>query len=155
MKARPRHVEGEIAKRLSLFYSQFGYKSVERIPVLGRTGPDIEVNEMRLAVDVKSRIQVPKSMIVPPKLARVFDVENQALIGVSLESLALLDQNPAAETVYPGSKVVLRWLLHMQAWADANACTAALVLHRPKLAYSQSTFIIFQKDWRLLCQQMQ
>lgn len=149
MKARPRKVEREIAKCISLFYTQHGMSPVERIPILGRTGPDITVNEMKLAIDVKSRIQVPKSMLVEPGVVRIFGVENYLMLGVALCDLDLLfkdEYNPSTRIPAQGSYMALRWLLHMKEWADADACTAALVLHKPKLEYSKSTFIIFEKD---------
>jgi len=151
MKARPRHVEREIAKSLSLFYSQLGMSPVERIPVLGRTGPDIEVNELRLAVDVKSRLQVPKCMLVQPGAIGLFGIESYRMLGVTLGDMSLLLEPARVEAMSqaaPCSQTVLRWLLHMQEWADAGACQAALVLHKPKMMYERSTFILFQKDWR-------
>ena len=35
---------------------------VERLPVIGRTGPDITMNKLALAVDIKSRLEVPKAV---------------------------------------------------------------------------------------------
>src|SRR5512139_3927572 len=59
MKQRPRRVEREVASLLSDFFRSIGCSPVERIPVLGRTGPDMTINEVGLVVDVKSRLEVP------------------------------------------------------------------------------------------------
>lgn len=59
MKRRPRRVEQKVAEHLTAFFAHLGLPEVKRIPVLGRTGPDIEINEFGLIVDVKSRQSVP------------------------------------------------------------------------------------------------
>ena len=62
MKATPRKAEREIALVFSQFFSDIGMSPVERIPILGRTGPDITINEANLVIDVKSRKSVPVKM---------------------------------------------------------------------------------------------
>jgi len=57
----------EVAKRLTAFFVSINMDPVERLPVIGRTGPDITMNQLGLVVDVKSRLEVPKS---------VFEVEH-------------------------------------------------------------------------------
>ena len=48
-----------MAEHLTAFFNSLGLREVHRIPVLGRTGPDIEINEFGLIIDVKSRLSVP------------------------------------------------------------------------------------------------
>lgn len=66
MKARPRRAENRVAEVLSKIFSDVGKSPVKRIPVLGREGPDITWNEVKLIVDVKSRKANPKMMFADP-----------------------------------------------------------------------------------------
>jgi len=59
-RRRWKRVEVRVAEILSEIFSDAGKDPVERIPILGRTGPDISHNQIELIVDVKSRHQVPK-----------------------------------------------------------------------------------------------
>ena len=65
MKARPRSVENEVAKYLSRKFAALELDPVERVPVLGRAGPDVSINQSQLAIDVKSRKEVPKIILCP------------------------------------------------------------------------------------------
>ena len=88
MKARPRSVERKVAAFLSRYFVQLGLSPVERIPVLGRSGPDITSNEWGLVIDVKSRLEVPKTPFTEhPTIA--FDDELH-FIGTRLRDLPLL-----------------------------------------------------------------
>ena len=53
-------MENRVAAYLSALFAGIGLSPVERIPVLGRTGPDLTINELGLVVDVKSRQACPK-----------------------------------------------------------------------------------------------
>ncbi len=67
MKARPRCVERSVAEALSSILNT----PVERIPVLGRTGPDLTYHPpLNLIVDVKSRINVPVSISLCTRMHR-------------------------------------------------------------------------------------
>ena len=147
MKSRPRRVEREIAKILTEKFIQHGYDPVERIPVLGRTGPDISLNAFGLVVDVKSRIQVPKGCIV-----------NEATMFGDLIGIPVSEMDHLIEPVSDGpvSILVQRWFWHMDLWRVSKAPSGitALVLHRPKLPYGESILIIhktqkedFAKKW--------
>ena len=137
MKPRPRRAEREIAQILSEKFVQYGFDPVERIPILGRTGPDISLNEFGLVVDVKSRIEVPKGYIV--ETATLFG----DLIGIPVSEMDGLDQ-PAASG--PTSKTVQRWFWHMDRWRVQHVPLGitALVLHRPKLPFGKSILIIHE-----------
>jgi hypothetical protein len=149
MKARPRNVENEIAKILSEKFVSIGLDPVERIPVTGRTGPDITFNELALIVDVKSRLEIPKGFIV----TKVTTFGND-LIGVPVSEMeSLLVAIPEAG---PTSKIVSAYYAHMKEWTDAKCRRGitAIVLHKPKLAYAKSVLIIsvsqmeeFAKRW--------
>lgn len=140
MKARPRRVEREVAERLSRFSSKFGFKPVERVPVLGRTGPDITINELGLVIDVKSRLSVPKEYVLGKGEYRIFDY----LLGVRLCEIERLFEFVPTPIARVPSIQVARWFRHMDAWRKTyhERGITALVLHRPGMVYDHSTFLI-------------
>jgi hypothetical protein len=148
MKGRPRSVEREVAAQLSVI----GRSPVERIPVLGRTGPDITYcPPLNLIVDVKSRKACPVSMLANARcLFRAGD-----LIGVRLEDLlwAPIAMNGEPR---PLSKTVAAWLDHMEEWTRAHEPDgiSAIILHRPRMPIGHATVIIYQSDWKKLCQRL-
>ena len=137
MKPRPRRAEREIARILSGKFVQYGYDPVERIPILGREGPDISLNAFGLVVDVKSRLEVPKGYIVDE--ATMFG----DLIGIPISEMDKL-VTPARPG--PFSKTVQRWFWHMDKWRVQHepSTITALVLHRPKLPYGKSILVIHE-----------
>lgn len=142
MKSRPRSVEREVAKHLTAFFIPQGYSEVERIPVLGREGPDISINEFGLVVDVKSRLEVPKSYMTPGV--------HGSLYGCHLDDIHF--DLPASDFV---SVIVERWFAHMHEWTVRKYKTGitALVLHRPRVPIGKSVLLIqdveeFQKRWK-------
>jgi hypothetical protein len=142
MKLRPRRAENEVAKRLTAFFVSVNMDPVERLPVIGRTGPDITMNELGLAVDVKSRLEVPKA---------VFEVEPGSVMrmqGYYLMRLAdlelLLEYNLPFQVSHKYSRMVGRWFTHMQSWRrvhQPNGFTA-LVLHRPRMKYDDAVLVV-------------
>lgn len=145
MKARPRDVEREVAKRLSLFYSRCGLSPVERIPVLGRTGPDISLNGARIAIDVKSRIEVPKGAMLKKGEMAVFGAE---MLGVRLGELDLLLDPTSHLNTRDHFTSLSGWLAHMAGWLPENCPQGlpALVVHRPRKHIHNSTFVLYLKD---------
>jgi len=133
MKDRPRSVEREVAKRLSLFYSQFCLGEVKRIPVIGRTGPDIQINEFGLVVDVKSRKRIAKW---------AFDASAIRVDGLIGGVLDEMDFSPPKTT--KSNKDISNWYAHMKQWCDINFPIGipALVLHLPGKPVSKSTVFI-------------
>jgi hypothetical protein len=143
MSKRFKRVEREIAKRLSAFFVSRGYPPVERIPVPGRSGPDIAVHAFGLVVDVKSRITVPMGVILNE--GDITDFGGK-LVGVRMDELGRIT-NP----IYRRAKLyksVWNWWQHIDVWrrAEVPDGIAAIVLHRPRLIYDRATIIIQQKD---------
>lgn len=145
MKPRPRSVEREVAEFLSHLYQINGYSPVKRIPILGRTGPDIEVNETKLVVDVKSRIAVPQSHLLKQgELGRFGDY-----VGVRMcehgNELKPRDIRP--------SVMVKDWLDHMDEWTKENVPSgiSMIVLHRPGMRIANAICIVKTEDWRNVC----
>lgn len=159
MKSRPRGIERKVAEHLSAAFKAFGMSPVERIPVLGRTGPDITINEARFVIDVKSRLAVPRSVYVPPGACLVrFD---DGLIAFRLENiLALLDGEITTYTQMPRmgtSKTVRDWYYHMRAWTTAHQPDGItmLVLHRSgvdgsRMPVGTASVVISHSDYSTL-----
>jgi hypothetical protein len=113
---------------------------VERIPILGRTGPDITINEAGLVIDVKSRLECPKSFFVkePTCLGTYFSVPLHAMNFFYYEEGKFF------------SKLVDAYWKHMDQWTQEkmpNGITA-VILHRPRVAYLNSVIIFHRKDLR-------
>jgi hypothetical protein len=149
MKAAPRNAEREIARILSEFFVSLGMSSVERIPVLGRTGPDITINEFGLVVDVKNRLEVPKGYFHDGLTSF------GELLGFPISEMNSVKGEPAEE--WPASKTVTAWFWHMDEWR-VKYCKqgiTALVLHRPnqRMPFGKSMVIIskLQKEYFAQC----
>jgi hypothetical protein len=149
-RRRWKRVEVRVAEILSEIFSDAGKEPVERIPLLGRTGPDISYNQVELIVDVKSRHEVPKSSLA---------VKGQALLlgdmlGFQLEDLPnLAGLSPFTATP---SRLVSGWMSHMHEWKEENCPTGitCVILHRPNMPVGESTVIIYSKERNALCQRM-
>ena len=64
--------ERSIAAELNTLLSDIGdFAPIERIPLLGREGPDLTVNETGLVINVKSRQCIP-TRLIPGKLQMLF-----------------------------------------------------------------------------------
>jgi hypothetical protein len=153
MKSRPRSVERKVAEYLTKVFSDVGMSPVERIPVLGRTGPDITINEARFAIDVKSRLSVPKG-IFPSEGTTVFTSEpGYRYVGIELENLiSLLNKRTQDGEIVDSFTSVKNWYEHMKEWTLSTRQISlqyipALVLHRPGMAIKKSLFIISIADY--------
>ena len=151
MKSRPRQAENRVAEILSDFFVNHGLSPVERIPILGREGPDITMNEARLVVDVKSRKECPASLLKDVK--EYLKAYNHTLAVFRLDSLdqALMDKSCFANLT-KDSVMVTRWLDHMADWvaSDTSGGIPAVVIHQPQLPYGQSALVMYQSDVGLL-----
>jgi hypothetical protein len=174
MKARPRRVENRVAEEISKFLSEYDLPEVERIPVLGRTGPDISVwPAFKVAVDVKSRKANPKGYKIGADFKNDYGIKHwwgygdtnygeaygnaDEMVGARLCDLNLLfDTENICLNPRPSSKTVTKWLAHMLAWCTEQwkkkdfYCLPALVLHWPGTPVKDSTFVIYKEDRRAL-----
>lgn len=142
MKARPRRIEREVARCLSTFFLSLNLDEVERKPVTGRTGPDVTYNkEFKLIVDVKSRLEVPKG-VMTRKEDELIRCPGE-WIGCQLDDPKTLLNGGAIRDV-KASKLVTRWLVHMDEWTAKNEPEGitALVLHRPGMEIKRSLLLI-------------
>jgi hypothetical protein len=144
MKSRPRSVEREVAKSLTLHFAKLGMSLVERIPILGRTGPDITINESRLAIDVKSRKAVPgcNYYIYEPIM---HDMRGRLFLKLKDFPLLYSDVERSGQLLLT-SVAVAEWLEHMREWADKNNSIPAIVLHKPGTWIDNAVFVIYASD---------
>ena len=152
MKARPRSVENRVADALNDHFKTLAVSPVERIPVLGRTGPDISLNELGLVVDVKSRKEISKTVFFPLICPFYFD----GLLGVRLANLDTLwkDEGRGARPPFLdfSSKMIRDYLDHMEEWTKTHAKdgVSCVVLHRPEMPIGSSVAVIYQTSRRRL-----
>ena len=154
MKPRPRSVEREVAAALSSIFQSIDHAPVQRIPVLGRCGPDLSYNDIQLIIDVKSRLKVPQSYLA----GNIPLLTEDGLVGIRLERLLDLCWQIASfrARLVPASKMVWRWWEHMDDWRRDHEPqgVSALVLHRPRMPIGHATVIIHSLDRSRLCQRL-
>ena len=152
MKNAPRRAENAIAALLSEKFAQIGAAPVERVPVIGRTGPDITINEIGLVVDVKNRKEVPLGLFHDGL------IKFGGLLAAPIEKFELLVSDEEPRAVDFSSTTVLNYYLHMHAWTinhrlDGITC---VILHKvmnpAKMPYGKSMVIISFTDRRRLQQ---
>jgi len=150
MKSRPRRAENRIAQILSDFFCEHGLSPIERIPVLGRTGPDLTINESGLVIDVKSRQSCPISVF--KALERTGRARNRHHSAFQLDRLEEALLSEAQYMPLRFSKTVDGWLDHMEEWTGQEAPwgISALVLHRPQMPYGQGALVLARSDVRTL-----
>ena len=150
MKARPRRIENQVAEQLTSHFVNMGMSPVKRIPVLGRAGPDIDINESGLAIDVKSRKEVPLGnyRFVGKRLVRVGE-----MLAVKVSDFPLIYSDVPTSEELSETKIVRGYLEHMAEWANRNGCIPAIVIHRPGTRVSNAVFIIYARDREKLKEQ--
>lgn len=144
MKPRPRAAENGIAREINNIFIPLGFSEVKRIPVLGREGPDLTINETGLVIDVKSRKQCPSKFFSRENYLQTQG--NIPICAVSIENLPNLQNLTQVETF--GSVMVRRWLDHMDNWrkTEKPEGISAIILHRPRLPYGKSMFVFYHSD---------
>jgi hypothetical protein len=159
MKSRPRATERRVAEILSDAFTGNGYKPVKRIPVLGRTGPDISLNELKFVIDVKSRIEVPRFVYLPGGPALV-SFPDMSLVGFKLECMLEFLNGAMREYDWlasrPGVSVIVKnWYDHMNEWTKENEPEGItmLVLHHSginggRMPVGHSTVVISITDYQ-------
>ena len=155
MKSAPRRAEVAVAGILSEKLKLIGASPVKRVPVIGRTGPDISINEIGLVIDVKNRGEIPGG-IFHNEL-----VSFGPFLAVPLDQIELL---LAAEPIpiHFASKIVSDYWEHMHEWTAANYPNGitCLILHKSgasavmkgkaKMPFGKSMFVIHFESRRRL-----
>jgi len=138
---RWKDVERGVAHYLSRKFAELELNPVERIPVLGREGPDVGVNQSKLAVDVKSRQEVPKIMWHHHGAVRWGITE--PLVAVRLCEFEKLFGETKAVAIIP-PKTVREYMEHMASWSEEHI--PAIILHRPRIRIANAIFVIREAD---------
>ena len=154
MKGRPRRIEREVALHLSRYLATLGMGPVNRIPVLGRTGPDVDVLPgLQIAVDVKSRKANPKNYKLYGNHLQFWGAGELAQVGSRLSDLkTLFDVENISMHMYRNKSITVSdWLAHMSEWTLEQEISGvriipALVLHWPGTPVKFSTFLIYESD---------
>ena len=138
MKARPRSVERKVAIYLSNMFDKL--TPVERIPVNGRRGPDISINELGLVIDVKSRIEIPKSWTSIPNIGT-----DGKLIGITLSQLSILHSIDLTNIPKVSSSIIVNnYYKHMDEWTKINMPNGVttIILHKPNSRISSAIMVV-------------
>jgi hypothetical protein len=143
---RWKQVERGAAEELNRVLSGIGnFTPVERIPLLGREGPDLTVNETGLVINVKSRKCIP-GYLFPP--AGTF-IHSGKLIIFRLNDII----TPLMKTCQVDQwKQLVDWYALMDKWTQEFQPDAisAIFLHRPRLPYGSMGVAIHHEHLRRL-----
>jgi hypothetical protein len=153
MKAREKRVERLVAAYISEHILEpHGLEPTKRIPVLGRTGPDMTVwPHFGVAVDVKSRKAISQRYRV--RAGEVIQFGDHH-IGVRLGDFEELF-GAGIIRGYEPTKMVADWLEHMEEWCrwpgrSGSHFISAIVLHWPRTYIKNTTFVIKISDRSIL-----
>jgi hypothetical protein len=152
-RARWKASERTIAALLNKTLSDVGeFKPIERIPILGREGPDLTVNESGLVVNVKSRLEIPTSLFPQPfHILFCGDLVIFRLTEIEFLYSAVMDPAPIAP-----SKMLMDWWELMEKWTrefEPERGISAIILHRPRMPYGDVAVVIHFNDLRRIqCQ---
>jgi hypothetical protein len=140
LKAVPRRAENATAKQLNILFNELGLDLVERLPVTGRTGPDISLNDIKLVVDVKSRQEIPASWLAGPGEV----IFGDGMIGVRIPDVGKLEGLRRRKV--RSSRIVRAYLEHMHEWTIQKCKNgiSAIALRRPGMRSDATTVIIFE-----------
>ena len=146
-------VERKVADMLNKQFSDIGnFTAIERIPLLGREGPDLTVNESGLVINVKSRLEISRSLFPKPsEMLFCGDLVIFRLAEIGCLYSALMDPTPV-----DSSRMLTDWWELMEKWRKHNEPergVSAIILHRPRLPYGDAAVAIHFNDLRRLqCQ---
>lgn len=149
--SRWKGVERRVAAALNAALSGAGeFKPVERIPLLGREGPDLTVNETGLVINVKSRAEIPQRLF--PDNGRILQIGK--LFCFRLENIARIHDLPVSAATGSWQRLT-DWWLRMDRWTrecqpEGITC---IIIHRPRMPVGHAGVVIHHTDlWRLSCQ---
>lgn len=148
-KAAERAIAAELNKTLS---DAGNFKPIERIPLLGREGPDLTINESGLVINVKSRQSISPRLI-PAPAQMLFCGE---LVIFRLAELPCLYSFPVDPIPADRSRLLEEWWALMEKWTrqfEPERGISAIILHRPRMPYGDVGIAVHINDLRRLqCQ---
>ena len=153
MKARPRATENGIARELNKVLADLNYDKIERIPVLGRTGPDLTINQLGLVIDVKSRKSCPKGIMPDKNEIKSFEYGGMTFWAVRVSDVRNKDMPIVA---VKGSKMIYDWWMHMDEWTQEKTTgkTTCIITHKPKIPYGNAAAIFKSIDLERLMEKL-
>ena len=152
-------VERKVAAKLNEVLSDVGnFSPIERIPLLGREGPDLTVNETGLVINVKSRKAIPDFLF--PKAKEVLYLDG--LVAFQLNDLPEVFYDKPWRFLFNPSFCVRaahrtwgqlgRWFDHMNKWTKAEKPDgiSSIFIHRPRMPIGKVGVVIHFTDTRRL-----
>jgi hypothetical protein len=146
--SRWKGVERAAAIELNHILSDIGkFEPIERIPINGREGPDLTVNETGLVINVKSRKCIPDRLF--PKPYQLLQFGN--LVGFHAEQLYLAPQFEVTANL-PSWKMLQDWYDRMESWTLTNQPDgiSAILLHKPRMPYGNMAVVVHYDNLRRL-----
>jgi hypothetical protein len=175
MDKRWKSVERHVATELNCILSDVGnhFSPIERIPILGREGPDLTINETGLVINVKSRKVIPDRLFPNSfQLLRIGDLVCFRLdhirtahlfeAGASVsrwEQLSdwydLMDAwTQQLKTIQTTTTIMRNSRMPVEKWTSTfkENCISAIFLHRPRMPIGHCGVVIhFDNLRRLSC----
>jgi len=144
-RGRWKRFERRVADEINSQVSQYGCKTETRIPVNGRTGPDIYFSEVGMAVSVKQRLAVPLSYEAPQDGVVLFGDLYAARLHHAFDLFRRLDKEGVTRQTKGGSRVVARWHREILEWCEAQGDSSpfpVLVIAKPATWVRNATFLV-------------
>jgi hypothetical protein len=152
---RWKDVERHVAAEFNAVLSGIGnFSSIERIPLLGREGPDLTVNEAGLVINVKSRLKIPERLF-PKKDELIFI---RGLVCFRLNTIAAVTNKQSIWADWTPAKPwkqLADWYCFMDKWTKEfkPEGITSIVIHRPRMPIGHCGVVIHTNDLkRLSCQ---
>src|SRR5512144_3154633 len=112
-RERWKSVERNVASQLNALLSDVGnFTPIERIPLLGREGPDLTINEVGLVINVKSRAIIPPRLF--PQAKQLLHISD--LVCFRMEDLCRVSSFPILAAATPSWKKLKDWWEFMDKW---------------------------------------
>ena len=168
-------VERSVAEELNRILSGVGnFSSIERIPLLGRDGPDLTMNEAGLVINVKSRKTIHPRLFPSPFELLYCD----SLVIFAISELTKVNASLMEPVKIDGSRTLQGWYDQMETWTNnlkqgmtsttiirhstmpvekwtddfKQNCISAIILHRPRMPFGKCAVAIdFNNLRRLSC----
>jgi hypothetical protein len=166
-------VERGVAAELNCVLSDIGnhFSPIDRIPLLGRDGPDLTMNETGLVINIKSRKVIPDRLF--PKQCDLLRIGDLVCFRMDAIRFAYLFEE--TRTMKPWGQLQ-DWYDTMDLWTEGikngmstttimrhsqmpverwtpefkSNCISAIVLHRPRMPYGNCGIAIHYENLRRL-----
>jgi hypothetical protein len=147
---RWKSVERQVARQFSEILSGIGNSPVERIPLLGREGPDLTVGDTGLVINVKSRKKIPPRLMAPK--GTLLWIGGDYVAFRMNEWVRVVQQCQFTTRGEQPWKQLTDWWEFMDKWTKEfkpDGITS-IFLHRPNMPIGLCTIVIKTSDLRRL-----